>query len=138
MLDLITDRTLADVQNKTIKGYYNATDLNRVGEAVQELANLINGYGYSVSVSPKTDWQGGDVGDIPTVTQMAHYLADLAALKAAFYGTTTLPSTMDALTAEQANNIEKLLLEIERNINGMVSAFRHSGATISGMGGLIL
>lgn len=135
MLDLITDRTLSDVQNKTDKGYCNASDLNRVGAAVQYLADLLNGYGYPVTVNPKVNWTASD---IPAVTQMTAYLADLATLKAAFYGTVVLPSTMSNLTHEQANNIESLLLEIETNINGMTAAFRHSGAIISGMEGLRL
>lgn len=88
MLNLITDRTLSDVQNKTDKGYYNESDLNRVGEAVQYLADALNGYGYAVTVSPKTDWV---IESIPNATTMTRYINDLVALKTAFYGTTELP-----------------------------------------------
>ncbi len=110
---------------------YNAADLNRVGEAVAYIADLLNGYGYAVTVSPKTDWTRGD---IPRVTDMTAYLADLNALKAAFYGTTELPADMDDLTAEGANNIERLLLEIETYINRMIAGFRKCGTFKSGQG----
>ena len=117
---LVTDRT---------GGYYNATDLSRVGEAVEYLASLLSGYGYSVSVSPKTNWE---IGDIHRTSDMEIYLADLDTLKAAFYGATILPAEMDDLTVEEANNIEKLLAEIELNINNMVAAYRYSGELFSG------
>jgi hypothetical protein len=106
---LITDRT---------GGYYNATDLNRVGGAVQYLADLLASHGYAVSVSPKTDWA---IADIPTPAQMAAYLADVEAIKDKFYGTAPLPGAMDDLTAEGANNIERLLLEVEDAIRRMAA-----------------
>lgn len=45
---LITDRTLADVQQGTDKGFYNASDLNRVDAALEDLAARFRGYGYAV------------------------------------------------------------------------------------------
>ncbi|MEA4894564.1 MAG: hypothetical protein VB064_04805 [Oscillospiraceae bacterium] len=99
---------------------YEHEDLNRVGSNIQYLADLLHSFGYAVTVSPKTDWE---ITDIPILAQMATYLADLNALKAAFYGTTPLPGSMDNLTAEQANNIERLLIETETNINRMILSF---------------
>lgn len=113
------------------KGAYNSADLNRVGDAIDYLANLLNGYGYLVSVTPKTDWVKSDT---PREAQMFTYLNDLTAIKAKFYGTTPLPSTMDDLTYTDANNIEKLLLEIEEYINRMISGFRKCGTFKSGQG----
>jgi len=126
MLDtLITNRT---------GGHYNATDLNRVGQAVQYVADLLNGYGYQVSVGPKTDWTPED---IPRASDMAQYLADLNAIKDKFYGTTPLPEGMDDLTHDDANNIGKLLDEIEAYINRMVAGFRKCGTFRSGQGVII-
>ena len=51
MMPVVIDHTQADVQSKTEKGYYNCTDLNRVGHNVEYLAGVLNGYGYLVSVS---------------------------------------------------------------------------------------
>jgi len=135
VIEVIIDRTEADALNRTPKGFYNATDLNRVGQNLQYLADVLRGYGYNVFVNPKTDWT---ITDTPSASDMERYLLDLNALKTAFYGTTPLPDSMNGLTYEDANNIERLLLEIERNISNMIPAFRHSGTFCSGQGGLIL
>lgn len=150
-LSLITDRTSADVAHRAtirekikartatgaewsewlngMKGAYNATDLNRVGHNVSYLAGLLNGYGYSVAVSPKVDWQ---IGDTPQPSDRAAYLADIEALKAAFYGSTPLPGSMKKLTVEDANNIERLLCEIEQNIHNMTEAWYYCGELYCG------
>lgn len=129
MIPSVIDRTSADVQNNTEKGYYNYTDLNRVGHNVEYLAGLLNGYGYEVTVTPKTDWA---VGDIPTYVQMTQYLTDLATLKDAFYGTVTLPATMNSITHDDANRIELQLAQIETNINHMIAGFQRCGVAICG------
>lgn len=45
---LVTDRTLEDVSNKTAKGFYNATDLNRVDACLEDLVARLGRIGYSV------------------------------------------------------------------------------------------
>ena len=45
---LVTDRTLEDVSNKTAKGFYNATDLNRVDACMEDLVARLGRIGYSV------------------------------------------------------------------------------------------
>ena len=50
--DLITDRTLEDVQNRTAKGHYNASDLNRVEHAVKEISELLTKEAYPVVYQP--------------------------------------------------------------------------------------
>lgn len=131
MMPVVIDRTAIDVANKTEKGFYNHTDLNRVGHNVGYLSGVLNGYGYAVTVNPKTNWEQKDT---PRQTEMTLYLADLNALKSAFYGTTELPGAMDNLNYEDANNIEMLLLEIEEYINRMVAGFRKCGTFRSGQG----
>lgn len=120
MMPCVTDRT---------GGYYNASDLNRVGHNVAYLAGLLEMYGYSVPVSPRTDWQ---VGDIPSLSDMTTYLGDVAALRAALYGSVPLPDSMSKLTAEGANNIERLLYEVEQNINRMIASWYYSGELYAG------
>jgi hypothetical protein len=94
---LITDRTASDVAevislaqkisagNATeteitefltvMKGSYNYTDMNRVGQAVAYLRDrLRDDAGTSVEVAPKTDWANGD---IPTPEQAAQYIGDV-------------------------------------------------------------
>jgi hypothetical protein len=129
MMPCVADRTWDDVRNKTAKGFYNATDLNRVGHNVSYLAELLGGYGYAVNVSPKVNWQ---IDDIPRVADMGAHLADVDAIKSAFYGTVPLPDTMDDLTVEGANNIERLLCEIEQNIHNMTEAWYYCGELYCG------
>ena len=123
------DGYMLQCRDGVIRGAYNFHDLNRVGHAVNYLADLMIGYGYSISVASKTDWV---VEDVPRVEQMTHYLDCVSTLKEAFYGSTPLPADMDDLTVEDANNIEKLLLEIETNINHMIASFFYCGEICAG------
>lgn len=153
MLNLITDRTQADVDRvrqlaqkgfgnmtadeKTewlngLKGAYNASDLNRVGAAVAYVAGRLKGYGYAVSVSPRQDWQ---VSDIPTPESMTAYLADVAALRAALTvaaDTPEVPEDMERLTWQEANNIEQILLDVDELLTRMAAAWFYSGDLYAG------
>lgn len=110
---------------------YTHIDLNRVGMAIDFVASELNKYGYAVAVVPKMTWV---VGEKQRNAAMVRYIADLATIKAAFYGATALPSTMDSATHIDANNIEKLLNEIETYINRMTAGFYKSGKFKSGQG----
>jgi len=146
----VTDRTAADVArvkaliNKGwelmldaeksewmsgMKGAYTPTDLNRVGHNLIYLVGLLNSYGYYLSVVPKTDWT---YADIPTASDMIVYLENLSILR--FLSAQEIPSSMDNITYIDANNIEKMLVEVKYKIESLVSGFRHCGAVISGQG----
>lgn len=145
--DLITDRTQGDVDTvinldaigwdnmsaaqqtawalATLKGAYNASDLNRVGQAVIYLQTTLNGiqtaldaalalYGVApdanfhitwtpTSVTMKTDWADTDT---PTPTQMADYLDGVDTVTACITITRNLPTSMDNLSYSKANAIE--------------------------------
>lgn len=123
---------ITPVTNRVSGAQYSLDDLNRVGTDVQHLSDLLNGYGYSVAVSPKTDWVQTDAPDRPNGDDMAAYIADVEAIKNRFYGTTDIPAAMDDLTHTDANNIERLLQEIETNINNMVAAVWYCGEIYCG------
>lgn len=159
-LALITDRAAADVARlRTLaarinadgwatltaaeqaewdagKGAYNTTDLNRVGDALNYLTALIRSYGYPVNTTAsKTNWFAGDESTDPdefNAADGAAYLANVAAIKAAFYGTTTIPASMNNMSPEDMNNIERQLLEIEDHLVQMAAAFRYCGELICG------
>ena len=123
----ITDRTELDVIARNEKGTYNAADLNRVGECVQILADVLNMYGYFATVDVKTDWE---VGDIPTVTDMETYLENIDNLINASYTlarTPPLPDSMMYLDWRKANAIEKILVDMKEVITRMITHFRYSG-----------
>lgn len=119
-----------------LRGAYNHTDMNRVGEAVayiadrftalpDELTSYRNQKGVadeslfrvpydasSVVVSPKCDWS---MLDVPTQAQVQTYLDNLAVLRRQLplpEGTPEVPPTLDHLTYEVANDIEYLLVVI--------------------------
>ena len=129
---LITDRTLDDVMTGTDKGYYNATDLNRVGEAVAHIAERFTGYGYAVEVNPKTDWSESDT---PTASQMETYRGNIAILRAVIAvmaATPETPETMRALNYVKANNIERILQDLDTLITNMAQAWFFSGDLYAG------
>lgn len=131
MMPLITDRTAADVRDKTAKGFYNIADLNRVGVVTQYLADELVKYGYAIVVAPKVDWEAKD---ILYASEMVIYIANVAAIKAAFYGTQILPTTASNLTHIDANNIELLLQEVYIYLIRMIDGFRICGTFKSGQG----
>lgn len=132
---LITDRTAADVSAGRRKGYYNAMDLIRVGEAVLYVQSILNGKtGFNVSVSAKTDWQ---LDDIPTRAQLSTYLENIRRIHSIvqeYLTTATIPGNMDSLTWKEANAIESILIDAETMMHDiMLSNHNYSGRTISGV-----
>ena len=116
-----------------IKGAYNYEDLNRVEYAVELLAEMLSNMGYSAAVSVKTDW---DHWDIPTVSTMERYIKNLNALRNAVSLfktiTTTPPTSMQHLTFDSANRIERLLQQIEAWIMGIQSSTKYTGEASCG------
>ena len=157
---LVTDRTAADketlaaalarvnsgagtagdmelILNPDNKGAYNYTDFNRVGAALAYVAARLNAAGAFLRLSPKTDWTEDDE---PTASQMTYYLQMLHAVRAvlAVLATTpAVPASTDHMTYNDANDIEQILLDVDELISKMAAAYRHCGAAVCGMGGLI-
>lgn len=150
-VELITDRTQAEVDaanavNKikredmtadelaiynSGRGAYRHTDLNRVGQACAELYTLITGAGYDVPnyTALRTDWARGER---PTPEDMEVYLATINAIKGALNASQDIPASMRFLDYEGANNIEKMLLEVEDLLTRLSAIFIRSGTQHSG------
>lgn len=152
---LITDRTAADVArvqtlaaknyaamtdaekaewDADMKGAYNASDLNRVTAALEDLKSQLNGYGYAVPgyYSLKTDW---DEADEPTENEMAIYIGNVAAVRrvlAVLSTTPTTPASMANLTVDKANDIEKILLDISVQLDILPTTYIPAGEAICG------
>lgn len=151
--NLITDRVKADVDRVKklsgkrlsgmsdsekeeylagMKGAYNAFDLNRVGAAVNYLAERLANYGYLVSVDPKIDWM---MGDLPTPTEMEHYLDQVRIIKNSIVNlptTPALPLDMQGLTYEEANAIEQILIDVDKVITLSELTHCYSGEIYAG------
>lgn len=131
-LHLVTDRTAADVAARNDKGTYNAEDLNRVGAAIQYVADLFHGLGYGFSVSPKTDWKDTDW---PTPSDMERYLLDVSTLRGLLTQmetTPNVPRSMAKLTHWTANDIEQILVDLDDSITRMKAAMFYAGEIYSG------
>ena len=136
-LELITDRTRADVANQTDKGFYNASDLNRVGAAVEYIAGRFAALGYACPVTVKKDWL---TSDAPTASQMEAYRQNIVTLRsqiAVMASTPKAPASMAGLDYVKANNIEQILADIDFILQNMPAASRHCGVTVCGSKGVI-
>ena len=112
--------------------FYNVSDLNRVGEAVRYLAERFTGYGYAVTVNPKTDWTEDNV---PTRKQLETYPRNIAELRrqlTVMAATPETPETMRALNYVKANNIERILQDLDTLITNMEQAWFFSGDLYAG------
>lgn len=131
-LKLITDRTQKDVTNRTDKGFYNASDLNRVGAAMVYLRDKFNDNGYAVEIEPKTDWKEIYA---PTESGMTLYLGCLGTLRGVIplpENTPKTPESMKSLTYTTANNIEKILEAVDSMLAKSISFLYYSGDIYSG------
>lgn len=129
---LVTDRTQADVAAGNAKGTYNASDLNRVGAAMNYVADCLRAAGYDPHISPKTDWMETDW---PTVSTMTRYVTDLAELRGQFaqaQKTPKVPADMENLTWQEANDIERILQVIDALMTNITAAWFYSGELYSG------
>lgn len=132
LLTLITDRTAMDVAQKTAKGFYNATDLNRVGAAVEYVADRFQALGYDCPVSVKKDWFESDT---PTTSQMETYRQNIATLRrqiAVMQSTPETPETIRRLDYIRANNIEQILVDLDRLLTNIEKSWYFSGELYAG------
>lgn len=156
---LVTDRTQADVERVKalaakgfaamtaaeraewlagMKGAYNASDMNRVGTALNYLAGRLGAIcGKSIVAWPaKTDWA---VTDIITASQAEAYRKQVQSIRDALAypeGTPDAPG-LDRLTYTGANDIERILALCEELIDNITKAFRYTGAAECAAGGLL-
>lgn len=96
----------------TNKGAYNAADLNRVESMVQTIAKELYDLGYIVVVAPPKNWSKED---IPQETEMQAYLDQVQTIRnsiGVMPTTPTVPTDMDGLTYQEANDIEKILSDV--------------------------
>ena len=161
MTELIFDRSPADTaalealfekakagtlteEEKTVlaspahKGAYNYTDLNRVNSAMAYLVQELEGRGYIVH-GYRADSTVWSQNSLPNRQQMRQYLDNVAAIRAALAvlpSTPAVPGDMEALTAAEANAIEKVLADVESIINAMQRVSLRSGYMVYSAFGL--
>lgn len=153
--NLITDRTQADFERwRTLrdkgysamtederaefagdmKGAYNASDLNRVGYALNYLKDRLTAAGYLLGneFEAREDWKENE---IPTGEQFTAYIKAVETIRAALSRKATTPQTpadVGGLDYNGANDIERILLDVEDQRNKMLSARYYFNEVYSG------
>lgn len=126
-MNLIFDRTELDLKMQTMKAYYNSNDFNRIEDACNEVSRLLNKYGYENSIIVKSNWT---ISDIPNKADVDRILDNLQLLREVYYifpDSPKTPENMDMMDIYRANDIEKILYDIDMIIQNMIKQFRYCG-----------
>ena len=154
---LITDRTQADVDALRAlyarptaawtaeerdeflrgdhKGAYNASDMNRVLDAMDYLAGRLVEFGMLAPERPALSPFAP--GSLPSETEFARYLDNVAAFRAALplpAETPGVPGGVRGLTVQQANDIEEILAALARRLEQIGHAWLYCGEVFCGEG----
>lgn len=100
---LIFDRVLADVENMTVKGKYEYTDLNRINSYIDYLSDYLD-----LGLTTHTFI----MGEVLTKEQMESIIDNINTIREHWYVSSDTPTTPETLTAWdylKANDIEKIL-----------------------------
>lgn len=151
--NLITDRTQADVDRYTelkmkrlsgmtadekaewethLKGAYNYTDMNRVESAVEYVANRLTEAGYIIIPVIKKNWAKTDKPTLADFNRYMKNISDIRSALATYETTPDAPTTERKLSFQAANDIEKILTDVDELISKMMSAYFYSGDLYSG------
>ena len=151
--NLITDRTQADVDRYTelkmkrlsgmtadekaewethLKGAYNYTDMNRVESAVEYVANRLTEAGYIIIPVVKKNWAKTDKPTLADFNRYMKNISDIRSALATYETTPDAPTTERKLSFQTANDIEKILMDVDDLISKMMSAYFYSGDLYSG------
>lgn len=153
MLNLIYDRTAGDVaealrltqkafagtltdEEKTVwlagmKGTYGAIDMDRVAAAVSTLSGLLNAAGYKNEISAQNFVEGED----STEEKYSTYLSNVQTLRDAIAVRASSPSVPAAdakLDYIGANNIEKILADLDELLSWMTYSRKYCGTFAAG------
>jgi LAS superfamily LD-carboxypeptidase LdcB len=118
------------------KGAYNAEDFERINKIFEYLQNKMNSeYGFALNLTIKTNWTMADLAQTGAYTAMENYRQNVVKIRSAITVTADTPQTpasMNKLTAKQANDIEKILKDVDWLISNMIAAYYYSGELFSG------
>ena len=128
----MTDAEQAEWQSY-MKGCYNFSDMNRVELAVQELSERLTELGYTPpALQTKTTWS---TVDVPTKADFDRYFGNVDALKQVlptFPSTPATPTTAQRFDYLKANDLEKILLDIDTAATNLMQSWYFSGDIFAG------
>ena len=129
MEDLIYDRSESDIVNDTVKGQYNYTDFNRIESWCKYIADTLNNNGYLIMIVTKTDW---NMNSYHTYSDLERIRKNIETLKKAFFCYTKVPENLKKMTYQKANELERVIYELDYFIKCMENNFVYSGVCGAG------
>lgn len=126
MEKLIFDRTKQDIIQRTAKGLYNTSDLERVESYIKYLSDYL-GLGLSTK-------EAYEVGQILTEEDMQMILDNIQTIRAKWYVATNTPQTpiVTGYDYISANNVEKILQALYDFAISVQTDFKYSGTFSAG------
>lgn len=125
MQQLITDRTALDISNKTSKGYYNISDIERIIEHVTYLANNLN-----ITINSMVF----DYAGYFTFDEINCIINNVKAIRNDWHiaSNTPLVPSADNYNYTSANNLELNLKAMEEFLYSYLNDKIYSGMYVSG------
>lgn len=113
------------------KGAYNASDINRVAEHLIYLSDRLSECGYNTTIDSDSEW---GVNDYFTTFSFSVYLSDIEKIRSTLAVLPTTPETptLDKFDYNKANDIEKILLDVDFLITQTMNNWLYSGEIASG------
>jgi len=102
---MVFDRTAQDVANKTDKGYWNISDVNRIENTIKTMSDYL-----SLGLTTKT-WI---LGDSVTLSDYNLIYNNIEAIRKVWYVSSDCPTTPTAnyFNYSKANDLEKILSDM--------------------------
>ena len=122
---LITDRTIADIQELTAKGYYNLADLTRIQSYIKFLAEKLN---LTLTITTYS------LGEAVTFDKLKEIVDNIDSIREAWYTADDTPETpiVSGWDWEDANAVEKILKALIEFMWSVENDLRYSGMLVSG------
>lgn len=122
---LIFDRIEKDILEKTVKGYYNVSDINRINSYIRHIAEYL---GLELTV------QDVVFGEEFTNIKMQAILDNIKAIRAVWYVASDTPATPTPLKWDykKANDVEKILQALYDFVVSEQHEVIYSGTFVAG------
>lgn len=122
----IYDRTIQDVEQRTAKGYINASDLNRVERNTGIIAEYIG-----IEVSVKDDWE---IGDLPRKSDFCRIRENVQSIRDNYmvYASTPEVPGQPLNDYKKWNAIERILHDVYIIYFGNISNVDYCGEIAAG------
>lgn len=126
----VTDRTVADIEGRTGKGFLNARDMNRIEKNSYTIGNLA-----ALIIPAKYDWK---IGELPRASDYLRIRQGAQKLRNYAHRATTPEVPESPLnTYQKINDIEQIQKDCFDIYVGNKKNYAYAGEFYSGEGGLI-